>query len=79
MGALRLIAAANAHKGKVKLTFDQGAHRPDPMNLFNARLEGNQRRAIDFFERDKVDGPAPQALVPAAVAYNQLRKARKKG
>ena len=44
-----IIAVANAHKGKVKLTFAQGARLPDPDKLFNAGLEGNTRRAIDFF------------------------------
>ncbi len=37
-----LIAVANAHKDKVKLTFSQGARRPDPDKLFNAGLEGNR-------------------------------------
>src|SRR6185436_1940998 len=50
-----IIAVANAHKGKVKLTFMYGAELPDPDGLFNAGLEGNQRRAIDFFEGDKVN------------------------
>ena len=40
---------ADAHKGKVKLTFAHGASLPDPDKLFNAGLEGNTRRAIDFF------------------------------
>jgi hypothetical protein len=31
-----IIAVANAHKGKVKLTFDHGARLPDPDKLFNA-------------------------------------------
>src|SRR5262249_37313385 len=44
-----IIAVANAHKGKVKLTFAHGASLPDPDKLFNAGLEGNARRAIDFF------------------------------
>jgi hypothetical protein len=73
-----IIAVANAHKGKVKLTFDQGAHLADPEKLFNAGLEGNQRRAIDFFEGDKVHVPALKALIRAAIAYNQTRKAKKK-
>ncbi len=72
-----IIAVANAHKGKVKLTFDKGASLPDPARLFNAGLEGNQRRAIDFFEGDKIDGPALKKLVRAAIAYNQS-KAKKK-
>lgn len=73
-----VIAVANAHKGKVKLTFDQGARLPDPKGLFNAGLDGNQRRAIDFFEGDKIDTPALKALVRAAVEYTQIRKAKSK-
>src|SRR5579864_1867594 len=68
-----IIAVANAHKGKVKLTFDKGARLPDPERLFNAGLEGNQRRAIDFFEGDKVNERALKALVRAAIEYNQSR------
>ncbi len=69
-----IIAVANAHKGKVKLTFDYGARLPDPEKLFNAGLEGNQRRAIDFLEGDTINAPALQSLVRAAVAFNQARK-----
>jgi hypothetical protein len=72
-----IIAVANAHKGKVKLTFDYGARLPDPDKLFNAGLEGNQRRAIDFFEGDKVNAPALKALVRAAIEFNR-NKPRKK-
>lgn len=73
-----MIAVANAHKGKVKLTFLHGARLPDPDNLFNAGLEGNARRAIDFFEGDKMDTRALKNLVRAAIAYNQsaLKKNR---
>jgi len=73
-----IIAVCNAHNKWVKLTFDQGAHLADPDKLFNAGLEGNQRRAIDFFEGDKVDGPALKKLVRAAVEYNQIKKSKKK-
>ena len=31
-----IIAVANPHKGKVKVTFDYGARLPDPDKLFNA-------------------------------------------
>ena len=72
-----IIAVANAHKGKVKLTFDYGAKLPDPEKLFNAGLEGNQRRAIDFFEGDKINERALKSLVRAAVDFNQ-GKAKKK-
>ncbi|MFT4068495.1 DUF1801 domain-containing protein [Paraburkholderia sp.] len=66
-----MIAVANAHKGKVKLTFAHGAGLPDPDTLFNAGLEGNARRAIDFFEGDKIDARALKALVRAAIEYNR--------
>ena len=68
-----IIAVANAHKGKVKLTFDKGAHIADPKKLFNAGLEGNQRRAVDFREGDKVDAAGLKALVRAAIAHNQAK------
>ncbi|MFM0045876.1 DUF1801 domain-containing protein [Paraburkholderia sediminicola] len=66
-----MIAVANAHKGKVKLTFAHGASLADPDKLFNAGLEGNARRAIDFFEGDKVNERALKNLVRAAIDYNQ--------
>ena len=72
-----MIAVANAHKGKVKVTFMHGAALADPDKLFNAGLEGNQRRAIDLFEGDKVNERALKALVRAAIAFNQS-KAKKK-
>src|SRR5438445_12594872 len=72
-----IIAVANAHKGKVKLTFLYGAKLADPDKLFNAGLEGNARRAIDFLEGDKVNERALKNLVRAAIEYNQskLKKA----
>jgi hypothetical protein len=72
-----MIAVANAHKGKVKLTFAYGASLPDPDKLFNAGLEGNARRAIDFFEGDKINAPALKNLVRAAIDYNQIKRKKK--
>ena len=72
-----MIAVANAHKKWVKLTFANGARFADPDKLFNAGLEGNQRRAIDFFEGDKVDDRALKNLVRAAIAYNQSKLKKK--
>ena len=66
-----IIAVANPHKGKVKVTFDHGARLPDPDKLFNAGLEGNARRAIDFLEGDKVNERALKNLIRAAIEYNQ--------
>src|SRR3954471_2764613 len=66
-----MIAVANAHKGKVKLTFAHGASLADPDKLFNAGLDGNMRRAIDFLEVDKVNERALKTLIRAAIEYNQ--------
>jgi hypothetical protein len=68
-----IIAVANAHKDKVKVTFAQGARLPDPDKLFNAGLEGNAWRAIDLFEGDKINQRALKNLVRAAVDYNQIK------
>ena len=72
-----MIAVADAHQGKVKLTFAYGASLPDPHKLFNASLAGNQRRAIDFFEGDKINQRALRDLVRAAVDYNRRKRNRK--
>ena len=72
-----MIAVANAHKGKVKLTFAHGARLPDPDQLFNAGLEGNARRAIDFLEGDKINERALKNLVRAAIDFNQTKSKKK--
>src|SRR4030081_3892182 len=72
-----MIAVANAHKDKVKLTFSHGASLPDPDTLFNAGLEGNTWRAIDFFQGDKINERALKTLVRAAVDYNRIKLKRK--
>src|SRR3984957_14513258 len=68
-----IIAVGNAHKDKVKLTFSHGASLPDPEKLFNAGLGGNQWRAIDLFEGDKINERALKNLVRAAIEYNQTK------
>jgi len=72
-----MIAVGNAHKNKVKLTFSHGANLPDPDKLFNAALEGNAWRAIDFFEGDKINARALKNLVRAAVDFNQSKLKKK--
>jgi len=72
-----MIAVANAHKDKVKLTFSNGASLPDPDKLFNAGLEGNKWRAIDFFEGDKINERALKNLVRAAIEYNESKLKKK--
>ena len=56
------------------MTFARGASLDDPSGLFNASLEGNTRRAIDFHEGDRIDGKALKSLVRAAVAKNTSAK-----
>jgi hypothetical protein len=72
-----IIAVGNAHKEKVKLTFSHGAQLPDPDKLFNAGLDGNAYRAIDFLEGDKVNESALKNLVRAAIDYNQAKLKKK--
>lgn len=69
-----LVCTGETYRSVVKLTFARGASLPDPSGLFNASLEGNTRRAIDFHEGDEVDEEALKALVRAAVALNARGK-----
>ena len=71
-----IICTGETYKDKVKLTFAKGASLDDPAGLFNSSLEGNTRRAIDFWEGDDVDGDALKALIWAAVALNEAHARR---
>ena len=72
-----MIAVANPHNDKVKLTFSQGASLPDPDKLFNAGFEGKVWRAIDLFDGDKINERALKTLVRAAIHYNQTKLKKK--
>lgn len=72
-----IVAIANAHKDKVKITFPQGANLPDPSKIFNNGFKGNYWRAIDLFEGDKIDAPALRKLVQAAIALNKQKTKEK--
>ena len=65
-----VICIANPHKGKVKLTFSHGAGFKDPEKLFNSMLEGNQWRAIDILEGDKINESALKNLMREALAFD---------
>ena len=65
-----IICTGETYKSVVKLTFAKGASLKDPAKLFNSSLEGKVRRAIDFHEGDKIDGPALKKLIEAAVTLN---------
>ena len=65
-----IICTGETYKNTVKLTFAKGAQLKDPKKLFNASLEGNALRAIDFHEGDTVDEAAFKALIREAVDLN---------
>lgn len=68
-----LICTGETYKNVVKMTFAKGAALQDPSGLFNASLEGNSRRAIDFHEGEKIDEKALKTLIRAAVTLNASR------
>ncbi len=65
-----MICIGETYKKAVKLTFAKGAALDDPKGLFNASLDGNVRRAIDFEEGAEVDEDAFKSLVRAAAMLN---------
>src|ERR1700746_1235164 len=70
-----IICTGETYKTVMKMTFAKGASLPDPRRLFNASLDGNTQRAIDFHEGDKIDQKALTALIRAAVAFNMSARA----
>lgn len=77
-----VICTGETYKDKVKLTFAKGAALDDPAGLFNASLDGAERRAIDIREGEKLDEKAFKTLIRAAIALNakqtKQRAARKR-
>lgn len=73
-----ILCTGETYKNTVKLTFAHGAALPDPTRLFNASLDGNLRRAIDFRETDPIPEAALAALVRAAIQHNAARQAQRK-
>lgn len=71
------VCTGEAYKSIVKMTFFKGASLKDPAGLFNASLEGNARRAIDFHEGDEVDESALVDLIRAAVTQNALGRKKR--
>src|SRR5829696_4057569 len=72
-----IICTGETYKTVVKMTFAKGAALDDPSGLFNASLDGNARRAIDFREGDQIHGEALKALIRAAVTLNASSAARR--
>lgn len=67
-------------KERVRLGFWDGASLPDPHALYNAQLEGNKSRAVDFYEGDILREGALTALIRAGAEHNlaKVKPARKK-
>lgn len=72
-----IVCTGESYKSAVKMTFAHGAALKDPAKLFNASLDGNVRRAIDFHEGDKIDAAALKALIREAAAFNKAKAAAK--
>jgi hypothetical protein len=70
-----IICTGETYRNVVKMTFAKGASVQDPSGLFNASLEGNTRRAIDFHDGDEIDEEALKALIRAAVELNTSTRA----
>jgi len=68
-----LICTGETYKNVVKMTFAKGASLKDPSGLFNASLDGNTRRAIDFQEGAPIDEDALKTLIRAAVDLNRSK------
>ena len=68
-----LICTGETYKSVVKMTFAKGAALKDPSGLFNASLDGNARRAIDFHEGDQIDEKTLKTLIRAAVTLNKSK------
>ena len=71
-----MICTGETYKSVVKMTFAKGASLDDPSGIFNASLDGNTRRAIDFHEGAEIDEKALKALIRAAVKLNTSRAAK---
>ena len=58
----KIVCAGESYKDKIKVTFHKGAASTTRPALFNSSLDGGTRRAVDFFEGDKVPATAFKAL-----------------
>ena len=72
-----IICVADTLKNAVRLTFPKGAQIKDPKKLFNARLDSNTVRAIDFHEGGTLDDAALKALILGAVELNTPKEGKR--
>ena len=69
-----IVCIGDALKSAVRLTFPKGASINDPKGLFNARLDSNSVRAIDFRQDDPIDEAALTAIILEAVRLNRSKR-----
>ena len=68
-----IICTGGILKNAVRLTFLKGAKLKDPKKLFNASLQGNAMRAIDYHEGDPIYEDPLKALILEQVRLNTAR------
>jgi hypothetical protein len=66
-----LVCAISAFKDHIKINFFKGVYLADPKGLFNSGLDSKEHRSINFVEDAVLDKSSLQALIKAAVAFNQ--------
>ena len=69
-----IVCTGETYKDKVKVTFAKGASLDDPSGMFNSSLDGNVRRAIDWFEGDTLNETAFAQLYQSASELNATKK-----
>jgi hypothetical protein len=72
-----IVCTGETYKYVVKMTFAKGAALKDLSGLFNSSLDGNERRAIDIHEGDKINEAALKDLIRAAVDLNLKGKPKR--
>jgi hypothetical protein len=65
-----IICIGESLKNAVRLTFPKGAQINDPKKLFNARLDSNSVRAIDFYDNSVTSKDALKTLILEAIKVN---------
>lgn len=72
-----IICIGEPLKNATRLTFPKGAAIKDPKKLFNARLDSNSVRAIDFREGEAVNEAALRAIIVDAVRLNTSKASKR--
>lgn len=66
-----MICAVGSFKDHLKINFFQGASLSDPNKLFNSGLEAKKTRAIDIFEKDKINENELKDMIQSAIEFNK--------